>query len=69
MQQAKLKGMTGAGLDQLVINSACRDRIPSRVVSMPSWNIFEHQSEAYQDSVLPRSHSARIAVVQASTFG
>ncbi len=69
MQQAKLKGMTSAGLDQPVINSACREGIPSRVVSMASWNILEHQSEAYQDSVLPRSHSSRIAVVQASTFG
>jgi transketolase len=43
--------------------------IRSRVVSMPSWDIFEHQSEAYQDSVLLPEVSARIAVEQASTFG
>ena len=36
---------------------------------MPSWDIFEHQTEAYQDSVLPPDVTARIAVEQASTFG
>jgi len=45
------------------------DGIRSRVVSMPSWDIFEHQSEAYQDSVLPPNVTARVAVEQASTFG
>jgi transketolase len=43
--------------------------IRSRVVSMPSWDIFEHQTQAYQDSVLPPELTARIAVEQASTFG
>jgi transketolase len=43
--------------------------IRSRVVSMPSWDIFEHQTQEYQDSVLPPSLVARIAVEQASTFG
>jgi transketolase len=43
--------------------------IRSRVVSMPSWDIFEQQTEAYQDSVLPPDVTARIAVEQASTFG
>jgi transketolase len=45
------------------------DGIRARVVSMPSWDIFEHQSEAYRDSVLPPDISARVAVEQASTFG
>jgi transketolase len=45
------------------------DGIRSRVVSMPSWDIFEHQAQEYQDSVLPPSVIARIAVEQASTFG
>ena len=40
-----------------------------RVVSMPSWDIFEHQSGDYRESVLPRAVTARIAVEQASTFG
>jgi len=43
--------------------------IRSRVVSMPSWDIFEHQPLAYQDSVLPPDVTERVAVEQASTFG
>jgi transketolase len=43
--------------------------IRSRVVSMPSWEIFEHQSEEYRDSVLPPKVKARVAVEQASTLG
>jgi len=43
--------------------------IRSRVVSMPSWEIFEHQMQGYQDEVLPPHVTARVAVEQASTFG
>jgi transketolase len=43
--------------------------IRSRVVSMPSWEIFDHQPREYQDSVLPPSVPARVAVEQGSTFG
>lgn len=43
--------------------------IKTRVVSMPSWEIFEHQPQAYRDTVLPPSCRARIAVEMASTFG
>src|SRR2546422_5676223 len=43
--------------------------IRSRVVSMPSWEIFDHQAKEYRDSVLPPSVSARVAVEQGSTFG
>ncbi len=43
--------------------------IRSRVVSMPSWDIFEHQTQEYRDSVLPPTVKARVAVEQASTFG
>jgi transketolase len=43
--------------------------IRSRVVSMPSWEIFEHQTQEYRDSVLPPQIRARIAVEQASSFG
>ena len=45
------------------------DGIRSRVVSMPSWDIFEHQTQAYREGVLPRSVTARVAVEQASTLG
>ncbi len=43
--------------------------IRSRVVSMPSWDIFDEQAEDYRDSVLPPAVKARVAVEQASTFG
>ena len=43
--------------------------IRSRVVSMPSWDIFEHQPQQYRDSVLPPNVGARVAIEQASTFG
>ena len=43
--------------------------IRSRVVSMPSWEIFERQTKEYRDSVLPPTVAARVAVEQASTFG
>jgi len=43
--------------------------IRSRVVSMPSWDIFEQQPGEYRDSVLPPGVTARVAVEQASTFG
>ncbi len=43
--------------------------IRSRVVSMPSWDIFEHQTQEYRESVLPPRVTARVAVEQASTFG
>jgi transketolase len=43
--------------------------IRARVVSMPSWDIFEEQPQAYRDSVLPPDITVRVAVEQASTFG
>ena len=43
--------------------------IRSRVVSMVSWDIFEHQTPEYRDRVLPPDVTARVAVEQASTFG
>src|SRR5881296_250351 len=43
--------------------------ILSRVVSMPSWEIFDHQTWEYRESVLPPSVTARVAVEQASTLG
>lgn len=43
--------------------------IRPRVVSMPSWDIFDLQTQDYRDSVLPPNITARIAIEQASTFG
>ena len=45
------------------------DNISARVVSMPSWELFEQQDKDYRDSVLPPSITARVAVEQASTLG
>jgi transketolase len=49
--------------------SLLKEGIRSRVVSMPSWEIFDHQPQAYRESVLPPNVKARVAVEQASTFG
>jgi transketolase len=43
--------------------------IRSRVVSMPSWDIFEHQPQSYRESVLPPKVTARLAVEQGSVLG
>jgi transketolase len=40
-----------------------------RVVSFPSWDLFEGQDEAYKESVLPKNVTARLAVEAASTVG
>ena len=40
-----------------------------RVVSLPSWELFEQQDSAYRDSVLPPTCTKRVAVEAASTFG
>jgi len=36
---------------------------------MPSWEIFDHQSKEYRESVLPSKVTARVSIEQASTFG
>ena len=43
--------------------------IRSRVVSMPSWDLFEDQSDEYRASVLPPDVTARVSVEQASVLG
>jgi len=43
--------------------------IRCRVVSMPSWDIFEDQPQAYREAVLPPQVTARIAIEQGSTLG
>ena len=46
-----------------------KEGIKSRVVSMPSWELFEHQPPEYKEAVLPSSVKARVSVEQASTLG
>ncbi len=43
--------------------------IRARVVSMPCWELFDDQDQAYRDSVLPPDVLARVSCEQASTFG
>jgi transketolase len=43
--------------------------VKARVVSMPSWFLFEKQDEAYRESVLPKSMKKRVTVEAASPFG
>ncbi|WOJ91295.1 transketolase [Methylocapsa polymorpha] len=46
-----------------------REGIGARVVSMPSWELFEQQEQAYRDEVLPPAITARVAVEQAAPLG
>ena len=46
-----------------------QEGIKARVVSMPSWELFERQSQDYRDHVLLPEVTARVAVEQASTLG
>jgi len=45
------------------------DGIATRVVSFPSWEIFEKQDQAYKESVLPKSITARLSVEAGATLG
>jgi transketolase len=60
---------TEVGLVVAAYEQLAADGIRVRVVSMPSWELFERQPEEYRDSVLPRQVRARVAVEQAAAFG
>ena len=62
---------TGSEL-QLCIDAAeqlAGDGVQARVVSMPSWELFEKQDKAYREDVLPPAITARVAVEAGTTFG
>jgi transketolase len=46
-----------------------REGIPTRVVSMPSWTLFDRQDRAYREGVLPPAVTARVAIEAASPMG
>jgi transketolase len=50
-------------------DSLAKSGVRVRVVSMPSWDLFEAQPQAYRDSVLPPEITARVSVEAASPFG
>jgi transketolase len=45
------------------------DGIGARIVSMPSFELFERESEEYRESVLPAAVTARVSIEEASTLG
>ncbi|MBA3240187.1 MAG: transketolase [Acidobacteria bacterium] len=57
-------GMVVEAYEQLVAEG-----VRARVVSLPSWELFEHQSDEYKESILPSSVTARVAVEFAGKFG
>jgi transketolase len=57
-------GMTVKAYEQLK-----SEGVAARVVSMPSWELFEDQDQAYRDSVLPPGVTARVVVEQAGPVG
>jgi transketolase len=46
-----------------------KDNIPARVISMPCWSLFDQQSSAYKDKVLPKRIRKRLAVEAGSPLG
>lgn len=46
-----------------------QEGVPARVVSMPSWELFEQQDQAYRDRVLPPVVTARVSVEMGSVLG
>ena len=62
---------TGSELSLCVeaYEALARDGVAARVVSMPSWELFEEQDAAYRDSVLPADVTARVSVEAASPVG
>lgn len=65
--------LIGTGSELSLVVSAhealIQQGIRSRVVSMPSWDLFEQQPVDYRESVLPRRVTARVAVEQGSVLG
>jgi transketolase len=65
--------LIATGSEVSLIVEACRklteNKINVRVVSMPSWELFEAQPRSYRDSVLPPSLRARLAVEAGATQG
>ena len=82
-QGAYILWQSGAGLPDLIFIATGSEVAPSleaakklagdglniRVVSMPSWELFEAQSQDIRDAVLPRSCRKRVAIEAASPFG
>jgi len=62
---------TGSELQHCVVaaDKLKAEGIKARIVSMPSWDLFEKQDAAYRESVLPSSVTARVSIEMAATLG
>jgi transketolase len=60
---------TEVGLAVDAYDRLTKDGVRTRVVSMPSWELFEEQDDAYKKSVLPPEIRARVSIELASAFG
>jgi len=65
--------LMGTGSELSLCVDACEklkaEGVNARVVSMPSWELFEQQDAAYKESVFPANVTARVSVEMASVFG
>lgn len=65
--------LMGTGSELSLCVDACEklkaEGVNARVVSMPSWDLFEQQDAAYKESVFPANITARVSVEMASVFG
>src|SRR4030095_9343758 len=71
-ENPKLILMASGSEVSLIYTAAQRlfaEGIATRVVSFPSWALFEKQDEAYKESVLPKNITARLAVEAGATLG
>ena len=60
---------TEAYTTQQAVKTLEGEGVKVRLVSMPSWDLFSKQDEAYRESVLPKPVKKRVAVEAASPFG
>lgn len=60
---------TETGLAVQAFEKLVAEGVKARVVSFPSWELFEEQDEAYRNSVLPPKVRARVSIEAAGTFG
>lgn len=65
--------LIGSGSEvQLAVDAQqelAKDGVAARVVSMPSWELFEAQSDEYKESVLPKNVKKRVSIEAGSTLG
>jgi transketolase len=73
-EEGELQGIIIASGSEVPLALAAREQLQQegigvRVVSLPCWELFEQQSSAYRDEVLPPACTTRVAVEAAATFG